>query len=98
MSLRYSQQALRDLREIRDFYRSESSRAAGRVSREILRALELIHRRPAIGIRSAPDKRIRSKLLVRYPYRIYYRLMAGGVIILHIRHTARRPWPGEDQP
>jgi toxin ParE1/3/4 len=27
----------------------------------------------------------------RYPYRIYYRIASGEVLILHIRHAARRP-------
>jgi hypothetical protein len=34
--------------------------------------------------------------VIRYPYRIYYRIAAGEVLILHIRHAARRPLrPGE---
>ena len=27
-----------------------------------------------------------------YPYRIYYRVDGEDVVIIHIRHTARRPW------
>ena len=27
-----------------------------------------------------------------YPYRIYYRIDVDDVVIIHIRHTSRRPW------
>ena len=30
--------------------------------------------------------------LVRYPYKIFYRILADRIRILHIRHTSRRPW------
>ena len=33
---------------------------------------------------------IRRTPLVRYPYVIYYKLAAGEVTILRVRHTARR--------
>ena len=40
------------------------------------------------GVRVAP--------LVRYPYNVFYRVIADAVEILHIHHTSRRaPW--EDQ-
>jgi len=32
--------------------------------------------------------------LIRYPYKIFYRVLADRVRILHVRHTARRPWIG----
>jgi plasmid stabilization system protein ParE len=30
--------------------------------------------------------------LVRYPFKVFYRIAGDTVRILHIRHTARRPW------
>jgi plasmid stabilization system protein ParE len=30
------------------------------------------------------------RLEMLYPYRIYYRLVSGEILILHIRHTARK--------
>jgi plasmid stabilization system protein ParE len=32
----------------------------------------------------------------RYPYKIFYRVRAGTVEILHIHHAAREPW-GEQE-
>jgi plasmid stabilization system protein ParE len=34
--------------------------------------------------------------LGRYPYIVCYRVTANEVLIIHIRHGARRPWTGED--
>jgi plasmid stabilization system protein ParE len=30
--------------------------------------------------------------LVRYPFKIFYRIVGDTVRVLHIRHAARRPW------
>jgi hypothetical protein len=27
-----------------------------------------------------------------YPYRVFYRIDANEDVIIHIRHTSRRPW------
>jgi len=34
--------------------------------------------------------------LVRYPFKVFYRVLDDRLRIVHIRHTARRPWQGED--
>jgi toxin ParE1/3/4 len=35
---------------------------------------------------------VRAVLVLRYPYKIFYRLRGDAAEILHIRHTARQPW------
>src|SRR5262245_704214 len=30
--------------------------------------------------------------LIRYPYKILYRVLKDRIRVLHIRHTSRRPW------
>ena len=37
---------------------------------------------------------IRAATLVRYPYRLFYRIRPNVIEILHIRHTSRAPWEG----
>jgi toxin ParE1/3/4 len=32
--------------------------------------------------------------LIRYPYRIFCRILPDRIRILHIRHSSRRPWRG----
>ena len=44
---------------------------------------------PEIGQRS-DELDVRIILAGRYPYRIYYRVEGDEVLILHIRHTARK--------
>jgi plasmid stabilization system protein ParE len=42
---------------------------------------------------SVPEREsVRMVPLVRYPLRIFYSASEGAVTILHVRHTARRPW------
>jgi plasmid stabilization system protein ParE len=37
----------------------------------------------------------RVTFVVRYPYKIFYRVRHDIVEILHIRHTSRRAWTGD---
>ena len=32
------------------------------------------------------------KIVPKYPYKIFYRLEAETIDIVHIRHASRRPW------
>jgi hypothetical protein len=36
--------------------------------------------------------------VLRYPYVVLYRIAADELLILHIRHTARRPLAPDDTP
>jgi toxin ParE1/3/4 len=36
---------------------------------------------------------VRVVLLVRYRYKVFYRVTGTAVRIIHIRHMSRRPWP-----
>jgi plasmid stabilization system protein ParE len=39
---------------------------------------------------------VRVIFTTRYPYRVYYRIVAGEISVLHFRHAARRtPERGE---
>ncbi len=33
--------------------------------------------------------------LIRYPYKIFYRVFEDAIRVLHIRHASRRPWTRE---
>ena len=35
---------------------------------------------------------VRVVPLIRYPFKIFYSVIEATVMILHIRHAARRPW------
>jgi plasmid stabilization system protein ParE len=68
-----------------------------RVRDAILASINLLQIRPAIGIHIVGELGLRSKLVVGYPYRIHFRIRDGALEILHIRHTARRPWQGTEE-
>jgi plasmid stabilization system protein ParE len=96
MRIEYAPRAIRDLEEIGDYYRAV---AAPPVAAAIADRFERIIGRLALHPESAPrviDRPgVRAVLVRRYPYKIFYRVRGDVVEILHIRHTARRPWQGE---
>jgi toxin ParE1/3/4 len=53
-------------------------------------SIEILETFPEIG-RVVDDAAHRRLPVVRYPYVIFYRIDASEILILHIRHTSRRP-------
>jgi plasmid stabilization system protein ParE len=92
MTLRFTPRARDDLREILEYIANENPAAADRVRRAIFDTVTLIAARPHLGIRNARAPELRSCLVAKYPYRIHYFVEAANVWIIHIRHSARRPW------
>jgi len=94
MKLEFSRRALVDLRMIAE--------EAGVFGREARQGLELRLQQVSARIASQPNEarevvqrpRVRVLPLVRYPYKVFYRVRFDSVLILHIRHAARRPWVG----
>jgi plasmid stabilization system protein ParE len=92
MRVEYTNRVLADLRKI-----SADSRAFGNL---VTAALEARIRKVVARIAEHPETRHLSLNapacavvpLIRYPYKIFFRVLEGRVRILHIRHTARRPW------
>ncbi len=46
--------------------------------------------RSARATEQRPEVRVVS--ILRYPYRVFYRVSEGAIEILHIHHTSREPW------
>ncbi|KPF95213.1 plasmid stabilization protein [Rhodopseudomonas sp. AAP120] len=92
MKLIYSRQAVGDLKRIAEYYRSEASPF---VARAIGQRIEDVIARIAISPESAPRvsqrSNVRTAAVIRYPFRIFYRVQTDRIEILHIRHTSRRP-------
>ena len=95
MKVEYSNRAVADLREIS----AESRRAfgadvAGALETRIRGVINRISKDPL----SAPelDQRPGAHVvpLIRYPFKIFYRVLEDRIVIEHVRHAARRPWPG----
>jgi toxin ParE1/3/4 len=97
MRLVYAPRAVRDLRKIGSYYRSVADEnTAAAVAERISHVINLIVRQPYIAPRVRQRADVRSASVLRYPYVIFYRVRADLVEVLHIRHTSRRPWEGEE--
>jgi toxin ParE1/3/4 len=96
MRVRYAPRAIRDLAEIASYYRNHADEnVAAAVGRRLEHVVGIIAQRPELMPRLNQRSNVRVALVLRYPYKIFYRLRGDVVEILHIRHTARRPWLSE---
>jgi toxin ParE1/3/4 len=96
MRVVYAPRAVRDLRAIGAYYRHVASeQIADAIAERIRHVVGLIAQHPYMAPRVRQRGGVRSAAVLRYPYIIFYRIRGDAVEILHIRHTARRPWEGE---
>jgi plasmid stabilization system protein ParE len=92
MKLVYSRRAIADLNEIAEYYSSKaSSKIAQSIERRFKDVIERICRAPESAPRVSQRSNVRAASVVRYQFRIFYRVRDDTIDILHIRHTSRRP-------
>ena len=95
MKLVYSRQALADLASIANYYSVNASPAiAEAIGNRLHAVIDRICCAPQAAPRVSQRSQIRVALVIRYPFKIFYRLRDDTIDILHIRHTSRRPWTG----
>jgi plasmid stabilization system protein ParE len=95
MKLVYSRRALADLNEIAAYYASNANPTiANSIERRFGDVIDRICRAPEAAPRVSQRSQVRVVSVVRYPFRIFYRVRDDTVDILHIRHTSRRPSGG----
>jgi toxin ParE1/3/4 len=94
MRVRYTPRAFADREQIFAYLDQRNPRAAHEVKAFIKRRIASLGDNPERS-RAIKELGVRAHWLSRYPYIIYYRLVANEVLIIHIRHAARRPWEGE---
>ena len=88
--MEFTNRAVRDLHDI-------SKHSHQHYGQQVADALEARIREVIAGVAQAPESapRVEGRTgmrvvpLVRYPFKIFYRIVGE---ILHIRHAARRPW------
>ena len=96
MRIEYAPRAIGDLHEIGSYYRTVANEmVAAAVGQRIEHVINLVARQPSIAPLVPRRTNVRVALVLRYPYKIFYRVHRDAVQILHIRHTARRPWTPE---
>jgi toxin ParE1/3/4 len=97
MRLVYSRRALADLEEIASYYTANASPAiAQSIERRFIAVIERICRLPEAAPRVSQRSTVRVVAVVRYPFRIFYRVRGDTIDILHIRHTSQRPLAPEE--
>jgi plasmid stabilization system protein ParE len=94
MRVRYTPEAFADSERIFEYLRQRSPGGARNVMASIRDAVKLLHDQPYSGYKTN-DPDVGVKFVIRYPYKIFYRVRDDIVEIAHIRHTSRRPWTGE---
>jgi len=90
MRVRYTPRAFADIDVIRSHISQHNPTAAGRVVTIIEKLVARLADFPDSGPR-VEGLNARVIFSTRFPYRIYYRVIANEISILHIRHMARRP-------
>ena len=92
MKLVYSRRAIADLDDIAAYYAASASPViANSIGRRLEDVIDRICRIPNAAPRVSQRSQVRVVAVVRYPFRIFYRLREDTIDILHVRHTSRRP-------
>ena len=90
MKVRYTRRALRQMTEILDHIEARSPSGAENVKRRLQSIIDLLADHPNSG-RSTDKGNLRRFVVSPYPYVIFYRADATGIVIHGVRHAARRP-------
>jgi toxin ParE1/3/4 len=93
MRVRYTPEAFADRERIIKYLKERSESGAQNVAASIHQAVAQLGNQPHSGYRT-DNPEVRVLFVVRYPYKIFYRVRDDTVEILHIRHTSRRAWTG----
>ena len=89
VNVRYTRRALRQMSDIFDYIQANSPQGAENVKRRLKAAIDLVFDHPESG-RATNRDGLRRILANPYPYAIFYRTDAAGIVIHGVRHLARR--------
>jgi plasmid stabilization system protein ParE len=89
MRVVFTQTALADLDDLLSYTSANYPDVMPGLERRIRAVLERIEQWPESARKVSAREGVRVVPLVRYPYRIFYRVVADSVVILHIHHAAR---------
>ena len=89
MKVRYTPRARDDLQAIFQFLDQVSPSGARSVKQTLERRIRLLADVPFIAP-ATDEPGVYELSIVRYPYKVYYRIERSEVRIVHIRHASRR--------
>jgi plasmid stabilization system protein ParE len=90
MRVRYTPRTFSDIEIVCTYIAHHNLVAAGRVVALIEKIVARLADFPESG-QLSDELDARMVFSTRYPYRVYYRVVSGEIVILHIKHVARRP-------
>ncbi len=91
MKVRVTPRAQGDIASIARYLQSRSPSGARNVLRSIYSAIKFIGENPR-GAEETDEPGVHVKVIVEYPYKVFYSIAADTVHIIHVRHSAREPW------
>lgn len=94
MRVRYTPRARDDLDAIYQYLNDRSTVAAAAVLKRIRNRIDRLADFPLMAPMTELAG-IRGLTILRYPYKAYYRVLDGEVVILHVRDARRAPWTGD---
>ena len=90
MKVRYTETALAEVDQIFSYIAGHSRSAAVSVRERIERTVETLAEIPEMA-QVSDEPGVRRMPVRSYPFVIFYALEGDEVVILHVRHGARRP-------
>lgn len=90
MKLRYTPDAIADLRNVLAYIERQSPQGASEVRAPIQQLINLTLDHPYAGARTG-SKRLCRLVARPYPYLIFYEVADDEIVIHGVRHSARRP-------
>jgi plasmid stabilization system protein ParE len=90
MIIKFAPRAYRDIGAIADYVKQHSPRGAASVMGRIDRTIQLIAKYQGAGRRIQNRAGVRVLPIGKYPDLVYYKAFSDHVLILHVRHAARR--------
>jgi len=95
MKVEFAKRAVADLRKVSEDSNAFGEKVTAALEARIREIVAHIAEHPEAAARVAERPGMHVAPLIRYPFKIFYRVLEDRVRILHIRHTARRPWTKE---
>ena len=96
MKIVYTEDALRDLDDILAFLADHYPSVIAPFEWRLEDLLDNVAAWPESKPLLDNSSGIRVAFLGKYPYRIFYRVDPDQITVLHVHHTARRPWRPAD--
>ena len=94
--VRYAAEAISDIDGIFNYIARDNPLAAEAVLAAIEDAVDLLCYFPRKG-RKTRERGVKALPLSRFPYIVFYRVIEGELVVLHVYHGARRH-PGFQEP